>query len=292
MKQPLVIGETGQLARAFKALLPDAVFLGRGVADLAMPDQLSELLERYDPSMVINAAAYTQVDNAEVEEGLATLVNAQSPAAMAIYCANRHIPFVNFSTDYVFDGSGESPWREDNLPDPINAYGRSKLAGEDAVAHIGGAYFVFRTSWVHDAPGKNFVNTILRLAGEREELRVIDDQFGAPTYAPHLAEAALRIVDKAQAMERFPSGVYHLCNTGVTSWHGFATAIVEEARRCAFPVKVRSIKGIPASEYPLPAKRPHNSRLDCSKALSMFGVSLPSWREGLKASMEIRRENH
>jgi len=291
-KPLLVIGGDGQLARAYKALRPDALFLGRSVADLAVPDKLSEVLERYNPSALINAAAYTQVDNAESEEKLATVVNAESPTAMAIYCSRKRIPFVHFSSDYVFDGSGDTPWKEDDTPAPLNAYGRSKLAGEDAIARIGGDHLIFRSSWVYDAEGKNFVNTILRLASEREELRIIADQFGAPTYATHLAVASLKALEVAMAAPQFSSGIYHLCNSGVTTWHGFATAIVESARAIGLPVKTRYVRAIPASEYPLPAKRPANSRLDCTKALSMFGVSLPTWQEGLAACMRIKHESH
>jgi dTDP-4-dehydrorhamnose reductase len=286
MQPLLVIGSGGQLARALKSLQPDALFLDRARADLSHPQSLSQALEGYDPYALINAAAYTQVDNAEKEEALATTVNAESPAVMAAYCARRRIPFVHFSTDYVFDGSGDAPWKENDSTAPLNAYGRSKLAGERAVAHAGGKHLIFRTSWVYDAEGKNFLNTILRLASDREELRIINDQFGAPTYAPHLAGGALAALEKAMRRPEFPSGVYHLCNQGVTTWHGFASLIVEHARRLDKPVKVKTITPIPAREYPLPAARPHNSRLDCARALSMFGVSLPDWRDGVAQCME------
>lgn len=285
----LVVGSSGQLAHAFKALCPEAIFLDRSQADLSSPQSLTKTLEQHDPCAVINAAAYTQVDNAEAEESVATAVNAHSPAAMAIYCAAKHIPLVHFSTDYVFDGKGEEPHHEDDLPAPLNAYGRSKLAGEDAIAHVGGHYLILRTSWLYDAKGKNFLNTIVRLAGEREELKIIDDQYGAPTYAPHLAVATLAIQKKAMEMSSFPSGIYHLCNQGVTTWYGFASAIVEQAKHLNFPLKVRSIKPIATSHYPLPAPRPRNSRLDCTKAFSMFGVSLPSWQEGLAQCMELKK---
>jgi len=288
MKPLLIIGSGGQLARAFAELCPDAIILDRSKADLSQPHNLTETLEKYDPAAVINTAAYTQVDNAEAEEGLATAINAQSPAAMAIYCAAKHIPLVHFSTDYVFDGSGDTPWHEDDTPAPLNAYGRSKLAGEDAITHVGGRYLILRTSWLYDARGKNFLNTILRLAAEREELRIVDDQFGAPTYTPHLANAVLDVLDVAMELPKFPSGVYHLCNQGYTTWYGFATAIIIHARRLGMQLKVRSIIPTPTSEYPVPAKRPHNSRLDCSKALSQFGVSLPTWQEGLAECMELK----
>ncbi len=288
MKPLLIIGSTGQLARAFKPLCPEAIFLDRASADLSQPHMLTEALEKLDPCAIINTAAYTQVDNAQSEENVVMAINAHSPAAMAIYCAARKIPLVHFSSDYVFDGSGETPWKEDSAPAPLNAYGRSKLAGEDAIAHVGGQYLIFRTSWVYDAVGQNFFNTILRLAAEREELRIIADQYGAPTYAPHLAAGALASLIEAMEATDFLSGIYHLCNQGVTTWHGFATAIVEQGLKRGLPMKVKNIHPIPASEYPLPAPRPHNSRLDCALALSMFGVSLPTWQEGLTECMESR----
>ena len=198
MSNPLlIIGGRGQLARALYHLRPDALLLDRNVMDLAYPDQVSEVLERYDASAVINAAAYTQVDKAEEEERLATRINADAPAAMMIYCQQRQIPLIHVSTDYVFDGSGDTPWKEEDAPAPLNAYGRSKLAGEEAIAHIGGNYLILRTSWVYDAHGKNFLDTILRLAAEREELRIIADHYGAPTYAPHLAEGVLAAFSSA-----------------------------------------------------------------------------------------------
>ncbi len=290
MKPLLVIGSRGQLAQAIRHFRPNAIFLERSIADLSHPHKLTEILEQYDPYAVINAAAYTSVDNAESEESLATIVNSQSPAAMAIYCARRHIPFVHLSTDYVFNGSGDIPWREDDSPEPLNAYGRSKLAGEDAIARVGGKYLIFRTSWVYDAEGRNFLNSILRLASEREELRIINDQFGAPTYARHLARAILMIVDAALKLPKFPSGIYNMCNKGVTSWYGFAIEIVQYARDLDLPVKVRHILPIPTTEYPLPAKRPHNSRLDCSKIKSTFDITMPSWQEGLTACMELKKK--
>lgn len=288
----LVVGANGQLARAFKQLRPDAQFLDRSMADLAFPNMLSDALAQYNPSVLINAAAYTQVDKAESEEERATKINGESVAVMAEFCAHRKIPLVTFSTDYVFDGSGQKPWTELDSPAPLNAYGRSKLAGEKALELSACNYLLFRTSWVYDAEGKNFVNTILRLSCEREELRIVDDQIGAPTYAPHLAKATLNALENAANETFFPTGIYHLCNSGLTTWHGFATAIVEQAKRMGFPIKVHTIHPIPTKEYPVPASRPLNSRLDCSKALSMLGISLPDWQEGLIACMELKRENH
>lgn len=285
MQSLLIIGG-GQLAQALARLRPDAVVLQRAQCDLEQAGQVRGVLERYTPDAVINAAAYTQVDKAESEEALAVAVNAQAPAVMAAYCKERDIPFVHFSTDYVFDGTGLRPWREDDKTSPLNAYGRSKRAGEEAVARVGGKYLIFRTSWVYDETGKNFMNTILRLAAEREELRVIDDQYGAPTYARHLAHVSLAALEKACALADFPAGIYHACNAGVTTWHGFATRIVELARAKGLPVKINIVHPIPATDYPLPAPRPYNSRLDCSKLLDKLGISFPSWEEGLAECLE------
>lgn len=291
MGNVLVIGSGGQLAKAYKELLPDALFVGRDTLDLQHPMQVRGVLSSLAPSAVINTAAYTQVDKAETDEAVARAVNAESPLEMARYCAAQDIPFIHFSTDYVFNGEGKTPWKETDATAPLNAYGRSKLAGEEAIAQSGAKHLLFRTSWVYDAFGKNFVNTILRLAGEREELKVIDDQFGAPTYAPHLAEGALAALEAAQAMEQFPSGIYHLCNAGETTWFRFAKRITSHAKQAGFPVKVKTIVPIPATDYPLPAHRPYNSRLDCTKARSILGVTMPAWEEGLAACMEKKRES-
>jgi dTDP-4-dehydrorhamnose reductase len=288
-----VAGSSGQLARALKKLRPDVTSLDRAAMDLSRPDLIAGLLEKYNPSAVINAAAYTQVDNAEKEEKLAHTINVEAPAAMAKYCASRNIPFVTFSTDYVFDGSGGAAWKENDKVAPLNAYGRSKAASEKAIAAVGGKYLIFRTSWVYDALGKNFLNTILRLAGEREELRIVNDQHGAPTYAPHLAKAVLASLEAALAKPDFPSGVYHLCSAGEVTWHGFACEIVGQAKKYASQsMKVKTIQPIMTSEYPLPAKRPLNSRLDCSKVKSVFNVSMPDWREGLVECLKEKYESN
>ncbi|MEI6730959.1 MAG: sugar nucleotide-binding protein, partial [Pseudomonadota bacterium] len=202
--------------------------------------------------------------------------------------AEKSIPFVHFSTDYVFPGDGENAWNEEDEQAPLNAYGRSKLAGEEAISHIGGKYLIFRTSWLYDSAGKNFFNTILRLSHEREELRIIDDQFGSPTYVPHLAKAALQALQNAQELPQFPSGIYHLCSGGVTSWYGFACEIIGRAGQFDPQIKTKNIVPILASEYPLPAKRPHNSRLDCSKAAEILGVQMPLWQDGLQECLGLK----
>ena len=282
----LVFGGQGQLGTALRRLMPDAVFLDRREADMSRPESLTHVLEKHAPDVVINAAAYTQVDNAEAEEELAQLVNAESPAVMAIYCAANNVPLIHFSTDYVFDGSGDAPWHEHDPVNPLNAYGRTKLAGEDKIQQVGGKYLIFRTSWLYDATGKNFLNTMLRLGAEREELRIVSDQYGAPTYVPQMAAASLNALNHALALDEFPSGVYHLCHSGAATWHGFALAIFEQARRMGITLKVRSVLPVASADYPTAAKRPHNSRLDCSKAYIALGVDMPSWQQGLAACME------
>ncbi len=282
----LVLGANGQIGSAMKALHPTAVFLDRKDADLAKPAMIESVLESHAPDMVINAAAYTQVDNAEAEEKIAFTINAESPSVIAIYCAGRDIPFVHYSTDYVFNGSGEKPWKEDDEVSPLSVYGRTKLAGEDRIKQVGGRYLIFRTSWLYDATGKNFLNTMLRLGAEREELKVVSDQMGAPTYVPQLARASLKALGNALRKEEFPSGVYHLCHAGATSWYGFATAIFEQARAQGVSLKVHKIHPIPTEQYPTPAKRPKNSRLDCNKAYQVLGVEMPSWQQGLQACMK------
>lgn len=288
----LVIGRSGQLARAFATLAPDAVCLGREQLDISDADALRHTLESHAPKAIINAAAYTAVDKAQGEEPEAYALNETAPKIMADYAAQHRIPFVHISTDYVFDGSGNHARTEDETPSPLNVYGASKLAGEQAVIAAGGTYLIFRTSWVYDAHGANFLNTMLRLGAEREQLRVVADQIGAPSYALHLAAAMLECLGKAQHAETFPSGVYHLCNAGHTSWHGFATAIFESARTHGMALKVNSVEEITSDEYPTPAMRPKNSRLDCSKLQRTFGVAMPTWQHGLKECMEDKYGNH
>ncbi len=290
MKPILVIGANGQIGRALAEALRgrEAIFWGREEVDLSHCDALNHLLTITPCSAIINAAAYTAVDKAEEEPELAEKVNAYAPQVMAAYCAANNIPFLHYSTDYVFDGSGEKPRTEDGVVAPLSVYGKTKLLGEEMIEEQCGFHLIFRTSWVYDAYGNNFVNTMLRLGAEREELRVVADQIGAPSYAPHLATATLEALDKAIAMRDFPTGTYHMCNAGETSWHGFAEAIFDEARAVGMELKVREVHPIPTSDYPTPATRPLNSRLDCGKLQKTFGITLPDWREGLKECMKVK----
>lgn len=282
----LILGASGQVGRALQAVCsPHCVALGRAEADLAAPETLPGVLARYKPTVVINAAAYTAVDKAEEERELAHCINSVAPGIIAQWCAGNGVPLIHYSTDYVFDGSGDAPKRETDATNSCNYYGESKLAGERAIIRAGGNYLIFRTSWVYDAQGKNFFTTMLRLGAEKETLRVVADQHGAPTYAPHLAEATWRALMAARSMGTFPSGIYHLCNGGETTWHRFAESIFANARKKNWPLRVQLVEAITTNDYPTPAARPLNSRLSCMKAKEVLGVSLPAWQEGLDDCM-------
>lgn len=293
----VVIGRAGQVGRSLLDLLEErgaaSLALDRKELDLAAPaDSLAPKLRSIlnplpvRPTAVILAAAYTQVDRAETERALAFRINAEAPGAIARLCREEALPLVYFSTDYVFPGDGDQPWTETSPVSPLNVYGASKLAGEEAVRAADGDHLIFRTSWVHAPFGKNFVRTMLKLGTEHQTLSVVSDQTGAPTYAPHLADGALRGLSLAMTDRPFPSGTYHLCNQGWTSWHGFAVAIFEEARQRGWELKVREVKAIPTSEYPTPAARPANSRLALEKAARALGLTLPAWRAGLSQCLD------
>lgn len=242
----------------------------------------TELLSTHQPQAVINAAAYTAVDAAEGEDREAALrINGEAVGMLARAAASLNIPLVHYSTDYVFDGHGETPWRETDATHPLNIYGASKLAGEKALAEAGGNYLLFRICWVYNEKGKNFFNTMLRLGAERQELQIVADQVGAPCYASDIASATLAALEKALNMPEFPSGIYHMCNGGEISWHGFAEAIFELAATYV-PLQVQRVVAIPTSAYPMPAKRPLNSRLNCEKLSATFGLQLPHWQDALK----------
>jgi dTDP-4-dehydrorhamnose reductase len=270
----LVFGKTGQLAREL-ALLEGVTCLGRAQVDLSDPAACAEAIGHYAPVAVINAAAYTAVDRAEEEDALAQVVNGAAPAAMAQACAALDIPFVTVSTDYVFDGSGTTPWQPSDAVAPINAYGRSKLAGEEAVAATGGRYAILRTSWVVSAHGHNFVKTMLRLGAERDHLSIVGDQIGAPTPARDIAAACLEMARQLRA-DRGKSGTYHLQGLPEVSWAGVAAEIFAQAGMTC------EVTDIATSAYPTPAARPLNSRLDCATLETVFNISQPDWRLGLR----------
>jgi dTDP-4-dehydrorhamnose reductase len=269
----LVFGTTGQVATELRAQAP-VTALGRDAADLTNPAACAAAIMAHGPRAVINAAAYTAVDRAETEEDLATVINADAPAAMARACADLGIPFVHISTDYVFAGDGDRPWRPDEPTAPLGAYGRSKCLGEEAVRAAGGVHAILRTSWVVSAHGHNFVKTMLRLGAERDTLTVVADQIGAPTPARDIATACLSIAGQL-ATDPGKSGTYHFAGAPDTSWADFARAIMDAAGLSC------RIEDIPTSAYPTPARRPPNSRLDCSATEAAFAIPRPDWRAGL-----------
>lgn len=251
------------------------------MADFGQPDSLPTLLDRLQPSVVVNAAAYTAVDRAEQEVDAAFAANAQAPGVIARWCAAHGVPLVHYSTDYVFDGQGRAPYREDEPTAPLGVYGTSKRDGEDAVRLAGGRHLIFRTAWVYASHGANFLRTMLRVGSEREQLRVVADQIGTPTPAALIADVT------AQALQHpgHLSGTWHLTASGQTSWHGFAEAIFAEALAAGVLAKVPAVEAIPSSEYPTPAKRPAWSVLDNRKLQQDFNIVLPAWQDGLKRVM-------
>ncbi|MEM1372865.1 MAG: dTDP-4-dehydrorhamnose reductase [Pseudomonadota bacterium] len=270
----LVFGKTGQVACELARRAPDATFLGREDADLSDAAACAAAISDHAPSAVINAAAYTAVDKAEGEEPLATRINGDAPGAMAVACAAAGVPFVHISTDYVFDGSSVAPWQVNDPVGPLGAYGRSKLAGETAIRRAGGPCAILRTSWVFSAHGANFVKTMLRLGAERDALTIVADQVGGPTAAGDIASACLTIADVLKT-DPAKAGTYHFCGAPDVSWADFAREIFAVAGlECA-------VTDIPSSEYPTPAPRPLNSRMDMSATTTAFGIPRPDWRAAL-----------
>lgn len=246
-------------------------------ADFESPGSLANLVLRVSPAFVVNAAAYTAVDRAETEPATAFRVNAEAPRVIADACAQCAARFVHYSTDYVFDGRGERPYREDDPVAPLGVYGASKRAGEEAVLGSRARYMVFRTAWVYAAHGKNFLRTMLRLASERDELRVVSDQIGSPTPAALIADVTADII----ALREAPSGLWHLTASGHTSWHGFADAIIAGAHRRGLLARRPRVVPITTADFPTPAARPAYSVLDCQGLQSTFGIALPDWHDGL-----------
>ena len=273
----LLFGKTGQVATEILRRAPKGVAvtaLGREIADLTQPGDCAEAILAADVDAVVNAAAWTAVDKAESEEEVARVVNGEAPFAMALAAARKGVPFVHISTDYVFDGQGTEPFTPESPVAPQNAYGRTKLIGEEGVRHAGGRHAILRTSWVFSAHGANFVKSMLRLGREREEISVVDDQVGGPTPAADIAEACLAV---ARALkDGAEGGTHHLSGAPEVSWAGFARAIMEEA---GLPCRVNPI---PTSAYPTPAKRPLNSRMDGGSLERAFGIGRPDWRAGLR----------
>jgi dTDP-4-dehydrorhamnose reductase len=286
----LLTGRNGQLGwELARALAPLGVLTAydRTTLNLAKPDQIAAAVHAVEPDIIVNAAAYTAVDRAESEPDAAFVVNAIAPGLLAEGAKRIGALLIHYSTDYVFDGAKETPYVEEDRPNPLNVYGRSKLAGEQAIGDVGGQYLILRTSWVYAARGTNFLLTILRLLKEKDELRVVSDQIGAPTSAGAVADATAELLQQRDPTALGNArGTYHVTAAGHTSWHGFAAEIarLEETRR-----EIRIVP-IPSDEYPLPARRPKNSQLSNEKLLRRFGVALPSWQASLKACHAEFRE--
>jgi dTDP-4-dehydrorhamnose reductase len=280
----LVLGSSGQLATHLKELLPGADYWGRQKFDLARPSGLDVAIREHKPSLIVNAAAYTAVDKAEVEREIAWTVNAEAPAMAARAAALLDIPLLHISTDYVFDGTKVGEYSTSDACLPISVYGASKLEGELAVRALAPKSWILRTSWVFSEHGTNFVKTIVRLAGEKQELRVVNDQLGRPTYAGDLARLVARIAEDAES--RLPYGTYHAVGGAVTSWHGFAEAIVATAHSRGHLKRVPLVTAISTAEYPTPARRPRNAVLQPSAELkALYDVDF-DWGRGLDRAIE------
>lgn len=287
----LLLGANGQLGRELqRALAPLGTIVATTrsgvlpdgsaceVADFDQPGSLTALLDRLRPSVVVNAAAYTAVDRAEEDRDAAFRANAEAPGVLAQWCAQAGVPLVHYSTDYVFDGQGTRPYREDDATAPLGVYGASKLAGEDAIRAAGGRHLIFRTAWVYASHSANFLRTMLRVGADRDVLRVVADQVGTPTPAALIADVTVQALQHGGGL----SGTWHLTATGETSWHGFAEAIFTEAVAAGVLARAPTVEAITTAEYPTPARRPAYSHLDVAKLEKDFGVTLPRWQDGLK----------
>ena len=300
----LITGKNGQVGWELQRVLKTrpVIALDRDAMDLSKPDSLRRTIADLRPSVIINTAAYTAVDLAEEEPDYAQMVNGNAPGIMAEEAKKLGALLIHYSTDYVFDGSKREPYVETDQPNPLNTYGMTKLIGERAIESSGANYLIFRTSWVYSARGRNFLLTILRLAREREELKIVNDQIGIPNWSRAIADATAAVIAKLQPPKKpargRPSskdltGTYHMAGAGATSWFGFAEAILEEIHQGGFPATVmgkvpitaKRVLPISTAEYPTRARRPAYSVLDSAKLKKTFGVELPDWREQLKTAV-------
>ena len=286
----LLLGGNGQVGRELRRSLAPLGELvvatreggaGDAAADFDAPESLAALVAGSAPDVVVNAAAYTAVDQAETDREAAFRVNAEAPAALARACAGRGALLVHYSTDYVFDGNATRPYREDDRTAPLGVYGESKLAGEEAIRASGARHAILRTAWVYASHGRNFLLTMLRLANERDELRVVADQIGAPTPAAWIADATADLIRRGVA----ESGTWHLVTSGQVSWHGFASAIMEDAHALGLLERMPTVVPITTAEFPTPARRPAYSVLDTTRLHDDFGIVPPAWRDELRATL-------
>lgn len=284
----LIFGKNGQigfeLCRSL-SYLGDLTTLGSVECDIADPHRIIDTLDHIKPDIIVNAAAYTAVDRAESERELAFKINADAPWIMAEWASRHRALMVHYSTDYVFDGTKETPYTEEDKPAPLNVYGESKLAGDINIQNSGCDHFIFRTSWVYGTRGKNFYLTMQKLLREKEEIRVVNDQYGAPTRCRTIADVTalvlMQYISTPEMQKKEIFGIYNLTNSGKTTWYGFAKAIREKRLIDETDSKVANITPICSSEYPVPAKRPENSLLSCEKLKSVFGIITPGWKEPL-----------
>jgi len=293
----LITGANGQLGRELVRLGQRFEFevhsFSRQQLDITNKNQIEQIFSRISPSLVINAAAYTQVDRAENESDLAYAVNKDGPAYLARYCDDNHLTLIHISTDYVFDGTKGRPYQESDPIAPLGVYGQSKAQGETAIRSILPNHIIVRTSWLYAVYGNNFVKTILKLATEKTTLRVVADQFGSPTSAADLANAVLTIARKISASKKIYWGTYHYCCKGITTWHALAEKIIELAMPYA-ALRARHVEAITTAEWPTPAKRPPYSVLDCSRLKSRFGIEPEAWQQSLKHTIDriFAESNH
>lgn len=285
----LVTGADGQVGwelRRSLTPLGEVIALDHSTCDLSRPQDLPRIIRETHPDIVVNAAAYTAVDKAEEEEALATMINGVAVGVIAEEVRKLGALLIHYSTDYVFDGTKGTPYTEDDPPHPINAYGRSKLAGELAIKQCGGDFLILRTSWVYAARSRNFLRTILKLARERDELRIVADQIGAPTWAHEIADATASIARQERKRGNLSSGIFNVTAAGETSWFGFAEAIMDYAAPANDGHKRPKIHPISSLEYPTAAARPKNSRLAADRASQRFGVALMDWKRALETCMK------
>jgi dTDP-4-dehydrorhamnose reductase len=290
----LLLGAQGQVGwqlRRSLAVVGEVTALARGSeplsGDLSQPQALARTVQQVAPQLIVNAAAYTAVDKAESEREQAFAINADACAVLAREAERLGAWLIHYSTDYVFDGRGERPWTEADATSPVNAYGASKLAGEEAIARETSSHVILRTSWVYDTWGQNFLKSILRAAAQRESLNVVADQWGAPTRASLIADVTAHVAHRLKGDPKADAlaGIHHLAAAGETSWHGYAQLAIAHAIECGMPLKVtpERVHAIPASQYPTAAARPSNSRMDTTRLRRSFGLALPAWQDGVRA---------